>query len=167
MLIIRLTVRCTFLIALSFLVTTSLAHNSPTVLIDSEVGGEFPSRQLFLSDNHSAHKSILARAGARKKVTISGIEAYASAYVWASQELTFPDGNVGMPYGHWELYAKVTDGDSTDYEDCGDYSGSLSEGIVDEPEDDIVGDDLDDASAESRSNVYNQISQSASCNVSI
>ena len=165
MLILRLTVTCTFLIALSFLVTTSLAHNNPTVLIDSEVGGALPSRQLCVADNHPAHDSILARACVKKKMKISGIEVDASAYVWASQELTFSDGSVGRPYGHWELYAKVTDGISPNYQDCGYYAGSLSRGARDYPEDDIVGDDLDDASAESYADVYNQISQSATCDL--
>jgi len=156
---------CTFLVALSFLMPTSLAHN-PTVIIDSEVGGAFPSRQLFLSDGHSAHDSISANAGARERLKISGIEAYASAYVSASQKLTFPDGSIGMPYGHWQIYAQVTDGASPD-EDCGDYSGYLSKGGTDYTDEDIVGDDLDDASAEGYADVYNQISQSASCSVSM
>ena len=167
MLILRRTVTCTFLIALSFLITVSLAHNNPSVLIDSEVGGALPSRQLYLSDNHSAHSSILARAGAKKKMKLSGIEADALAYVWASQELTLPNGDVGMPYGHWDLYAKVTDGVSLNYQDCGYYSGFLSKGVRDYPEDDIVGDDLDDASAESDAYIYNQILQSASSDVSL
>ena len=69
MLILRLTVTCAFLIAFSFFITSSSAHN-PTVVIDSTVGGEFPSRQVALTDSSypSDHPSITARAGAKKKM---------------------------------------------------------------------------------------------------
>ena len=78
MLIIRLTVTYIFLITLSFLVASSLAHNSPVVRIDSEVGGAFPSRQLCVTDNHSAHGSISASAA----------ESYSDVYNQISQSAT-------------------------------------------------------------------------------
>lgn len=165
MLILRLTVACTFLIALSFLITSSLAHNA-TVVTDSTVGGASPSRELILSDGPSGHSSISASAGAVKRLKSTGIKAQASAYVGATQTLTFPDGSTGTPYGHWQVYAEVTGGIGRD-EDCGDYSGDLSKGAFDFIWDDYPSDNLGDVSAESYGNVYNQISQSATCDVSI
>ena len=165
MLILRLTVTCAFLIAFSFFITSSSAHN-PTVVVDSTVGGEFPSRQVALNDRHSAHPSISARAGAKKTMKSSGVEASANGYVSATQTLVLPNGNVGTPYGHWQIYAKVTDGVSPD-EDCGDYSGYLSKGGADYTQYDIDTSSLSNVSASGSGNVYNQISQTASCSVSL
>ena len=68
MLILRLTVTCAFLIAFSFFITSSLAHN-PTVVLSSNTGGALPLQQLHLSDSYpSDHPSITARAGAKKKM---------------------------------------------------------------------------------------------------
>ena len=170
MLIVRLTVTCTFLIALSFLVTSSLAHN-PAVIRDSEVGGQFPSRVVELSDedsedNPSEHDSISASAYARETLQSEGIDAFASAYVWATQNLTFPNGNIGVPYGHWEYYARVTGGLRVE-QDCGYYAGQTHQGAPDFTLNPYPGEDLDDANAEAYSNIYNQISQSATCDISI
>ena len=161
MLTLRLTVMCAFLIAFSFFITSISAHDT-TVVIDSATGGEFPSRRVELTDRHPAHPSISARASARKKMTADGIDSCATASVSATQSITFPNGAVGTTYG----YAEVTGGSGRD-EDCGNYSGSLSEGAGDWTEDDYPGDHLSDASAESGSNVSNQISQSADCDISI
>ena len=57
MLILRLTVTCAFLIAFSFFITSSLAHN-PTVVLSSNTGGALPLQQLHLSDSYpSDHPS--------------------------------------------------------------------------------------------------------------
>ena len=165
MLILRLTATCAFLIAFSFFITPSSAHNT-TVVIDSATGGEFPSRRVELTDRHPAHPSISARANARKKMTEDGIDSSATASVSATQSIVFPDGNVGTTYGYWEIYAEVTGGSGRDA-DCGNYSGSMSEGAGDWTEDDYPSDHLSDASAESGSNVSNQLSQSADCDISI
>ena len=165
MLTLRLTVTCAFLIGLAFFITSSSAHN-PTVVIDSTVGGEFPSRQVVLTDSHSAHPSITARASGKKKMKSSGVAARANGYVSATQTLVLPNGNIGMPYGYWRIYARVTDGVSPD-DDCGNYSGYLSEGGTDYTQYDIDTSSLSNVSASGSGNVYNQISQTASCSVSL
>ena len=105
MLVFRRTIICTFLITLSFFITFSLAH-PPTVIRDSTVGGEFPSINRSLYDGGLPHLSITASAGAKKEMETSGIKLYASAQVRATQNLTFPDGSVGTPYGHWQYMLK-------------------------------------------------------------
>ena len=165
MLTLRLIVTCTFLIVSSSLITPILAHNTK-VITDNAVGGAFPSRTLTLLDNHTQHGSIEAFAGSHKRMQANGVYAASNSQISSDAILTFPNGDEGSPYGHWQVHAEVTGGNGRD-EDCGFYSGVVNRGARDFTDPPVDTDSLSTVSAEGYGNIYNQISQSANCNASI
>jgi hypothetical protein len=178
MLIRRLTVKCTFLIALTFFINYSLAHNA-IVLEDSFSTGQYAHRSKSLMDWHSGeHESIQASAYGSKKIKWMidsyNIHAQSGARVNTKANLTLPDGSVVATRGAFEVWVYIDSDEGTGLptdDDCGMYQGAIFKSglafmFVDE--DDIEGSlNISDIDIDALAEVDNQIDEEAECNISI
>lgn len=178
MLIRRLTVKCTFLIALTFFINYSLAHNA-IVLEDSSSTGQYAHRSKSLMDWHSGeHESIQASANGSKKIRWMidsyNIHAQSGARVKTKANLTLPDGSVVATRGAFEVYIDIDSDEGTGLSfdnDCGTYQGAISKSglaFVFVDEDDIAGSlNISDVDIDAWAEVDNQIGQEAECQIAI